>query len=367
MNILIYQPLTKIAELIRSREVSPVEVAEAHLEQISRLNPALNAIIKAWGETAPAIIRENPYRLIEKFDRVGFAIADAIAAEFVAVPGTPFDEAAARCVADRMVRDFGVARLAAVGITADSALLEDAPGLMTEAEMELLADLLLDCVDFTAVIVEEMIGDGISRESAECITDAIAETELIRDLLLAGVGVGFDEDRIEGVFNEVLFRHFGTFLEAIGRCLTPEDLARILAAEGDPTLDPGVDPSARQVSVFELRTGDCFDDPTDLTQVVETVPVVDCSQPHDNEIYFSFDLPDGDFPGEMAVGETADERCFEEFEPFVGIDYFDSELDFFTITPTSGSWAERGDRTVYCAIYNMDLSKLEGSARGAGR
>lgn len=40
---------------------------------------ALNAIIKAWGESAPDVIRENPYRLIEKFDRVGFAIADAIA------------------------------------------------------------------------------------------------------------------------------------------------------------------------------------------------------------------------------------------------------------------------------------------------
>ena len=31
--------------MIRTREVSPVEVAEAHLEQISRLNPELNAIV----------------------------------------------------------------------------------------------------------------------------------------------------------------------------------------------------------------------------------------------------------------------------------------------------------------------------------
>lgn len=45
MNDLNTKQLTKIAELIRNRDVSPVEVAEAHLEQISRLNPALNAII----------------------------------------------------------------------------------------------------------------------------------------------------------------------------------------------------------------------------------------------------------------------------------------------------------------------------------
>ena len=45
MNDLNTKPLTTIAELIRNRKVSPVEVAEAHLEQISRMNPALNAIV----------------------------------------------------------------------------------------------------------------------------------------------------------------------------------------------------------------------------------------------------------------------------------------------------------------------------------
>lgn len=45
MNDLVKQPLTTIAELIRKRDISPVEVAEAHLDQISRLNPALNAIV----------------------------------------------------------------------------------------------------------------------------------------------------------------------------------------------------------------------------------------------------------------------------------------------------------------------------------
>ena len=37
--------LTKLVEMIQRREVSAVEVVEAHLEQISRLNPELNAIV----------------------------------------------------------------------------------------------------------------------------------------------------------------------------------------------------------------------------------------------------------------------------------------------------------------------------------
>ena len=45
MNDLIAKSLTRIAELIRRREVSPVEVAEAHLRRIDELNPSLNAIV----------------------------------------------------------------------------------------------------------------------------------------------------------------------------------------------------------------------------------------------------------------------------------------------------------------------------------
>src|ERR1051325_10028880 len=37
--------LEKIARLIKTREVSPVEVVEAHLDRISKLNPGLNAIV----------------------------------------------------------------------------------------------------------------------------------------------------------------------------------------------------------------------------------------------------------------------------------------------------------------------------------
>jgi amidase len=37
--------VTRLAELMRSREVSPVEVVEAHLRRVERLNPRLNAVV----------------------------------------------------------------------------------------------------------------------------------------------------------------------------------------------------------------------------------------------------------------------------------------------------------------------------------
>jgi len=45
MDELVQQSLRAIAKLIQLREVSPVEVAEANLERIERLNPSLNAIV----------------------------------------------------------------------------------------------------------------------------------------------------------------------------------------------------------------------------------------------------------------------------------------------------------------------------------
>jgi Asp-tRNA(Asn)/Glu-tRNA(Gln) amidotransferase A subunit family amidase len=45
MTTLVEHNLTALAEMIGKREVSPVEVAEAHLKQIEKVNPQLNAIV----------------------------------------------------------------------------------------------------------------------------------------------------------------------------------------------------------------------------------------------------------------------------------------------------------------------------------
>jgi aspartyl-tRNA(Asn)/glutamyl-tRNA(Gln) amidotransferase subunit A len=42
---LVYQDATRLAELIRSKDVSPVEVVQAHLDRIEAVNPNLNAVV----------------------------------------------------------------------------------------------------------------------------------------------------------------------------------------------------------------------------------------------------------------------------------------------------------------------------------
>ena len=118
-------------------------------------------------------------------------------------------------------------------------------------------------------------------------------------------------------------------------------------------------------NVFELAVGDCFDDDSSTDTELSDVPIVDCAEPHDNEVFFTFELADGDFPGDDAILGEAENRCLPAFEEYVGRDYASSELDIFPITPTSGSW-DNGDREVICALYDLDLDKLTGSMQGSG-
>ena len=42
---MIFSDATKLAELIRRKAVSPVEVVQAHIDRIEAVNPTINAIV----------------------------------------------------------------------------------------------------------------------------------------------------------------------------------------------------------------------------------------------------------------------------------------------------------------------------------
>jgi hypothetical protein len=134
----------------------------------------------------------------------------------------------------------------------------------------------------------------------------------------------------------------------------------------EPTVPGGDEVEPERISVFDLEVGNCFNDDEGLPEETTTVGVVPCGSPHDNEVFFQYELPDGPFPGDDQVRTETFERCDDEFETFVGIPVEDSELSSFPVYPTRQSWAD-GDRVVYCALYASDLSKLTGSMRGEAR
>ena len=64
-NELCFLRSTELAAKLRRREVSAVEVTEAHLKQIERVNPKVNAIVTLVPEQALEVAKKADERLVK--------------------------------------------------------------------------------------------------------------------------------------------------------------------------------------------------------------------------------------------------------------------------------------------------------------
>lgn len=133
--------------------------------------------------------------------------------------------------------------------------------------------------------------------------------------------------------------------------------------------DAGAIVEAGALTVEDLRVGDCFDDEAGAGEEVLEISEVaaqPCTEPHDNEVFHSFQLTGDALPSEDEIFEQVGLQCGDAFDAFVGKLWEESEFDLFPIWPSEASW-RTGDRTVTCVLFARDLSKLTGSAAGTGR
>jgi hypothetical protein len=123
---------------------------------------------------------------------------------------------------------------------------------------------------------------------------------------------------------------------------------------------------AGNVGARNVQLGDCFQD-GDISAEEETevrsLDAVPCDEPHDNEVYAIFDLPDGDYPGDTEVIELAISGCEEEFADFVGLGYGETSLDVTYLYPLEPTWPD--DREIVCAIYDS-AGPATGTLAGQG-
>ena len=108
---------------------------------------------------------------------------------------------------------------------------------------------------------------------------------------------------------------------------------------------------AQDEDVFVLGIGDCINEwSADDDENVSSVPKIDCSEPHDREVYYEGTLDEsGPYPAGDALNDMVNEGCVDAFEDFVGTDYVESALDFSSLMPTEDGW-EQGDREYLCLI-----------------
>jgi hypothetical protein len=148
--------------------------------------------------------------------------------------------------------------------------------------------------------------------------------------------------------------------------LTLSGCTALFPSSAPPATDSqsGEEIEQTDTDVFTLSVGQCLND-TDGTEVSE-VPIVDCANEHDFEVYGEFELAGDEFPGDDAINDQADAQCLDLFQPFVGISYDDSVYGYTYFTPTEGSWNDGDDRLVSCLIGDPE-AKVIGTLQGAAK
>jgi hypothetical protein len=124
------------------------------------------------------------------------------------------------------------------------------------------------------------------------------------------------------------------------------------------------DNSGQTAASTGLIIGDCFDD-NSIDGSSDSVDKIDCSALHDDETYASATLPTvANYPGDSALGKTADALCEPLFVAFTGTALNATNLDYSNVYPSASSW-KAGDRAVLCYVFQDD-KQVKGSVKSAG-
>lgn len=120
------------------------------------------------------------------------------------------------------------------------------------------------------------------------------------------------------------------------------------------------------LTVTDLRVGDCFDLKSTDATTVNNVTARPCSEQHQHELFYSGSMLDGSYPDDSTFSSYVAANCGPAFGSYVGMPYQSSSLDVYYFTPTSASWSD-GNRTVECAVYDPSNAHLTVSLKGATR
>jgi len=134
---------------------------------------------------------------------------------------------------------------------------------------------------------------------------------------------------------------------------------------GSAAPSPTVSSSTAQVDLDKLRVGDCIEPAPPESVPVESLPVVSCRQPHDQEVTASRDLGPGAWPGHNAIDARSARICSTEFETYVGIPVDQSRYDIYWYRPGKEAW-QNGDHLLLCLVFDQ-RGKTTGTLRATRR
>ena len=118
------------------------------------------------------------------------------------------------------------------------------------------------------------------------------------------------------------------------------------------------------LSVKELIPGTCVNDQSlPPGEVFYSIPVVECAQAHDSEVYLVGDLTYSYYPSVDELSGFLENLCAEGFRSYVGEEPQNSNLAYSFWIPIEAEWAN-GYKRYHCVLWDPQGQKT-GSAKGA--
>jgi hypothetical protein len=113
----------------------------------------------------------------------------------------------------------------------------------------------------------------------------------------------------------------------------------------------------RPAAVFGLRPGECINSAANGLNVT----LLSCATPHDAEVFATFSLPAGAWPGASAVQQEAGNGCVSRFSSYLNPQLATADMTQEYVYPNQAAW-QAGERTVVCEVRAV-TGKLTGSVR----
>ncbi len=114
--------------------------------------------------------------------------------------------------------------------------------------------------------------------------------------------------------------------------------------------------TAGAVSVMSLAEGDCMDEEPG-TGDTYTVDLVPCGELHRSEVYATFDLAPGAWPGDDDVIRLSEGGCLDRLETMLGDAFALLPVEMYYLHPLEDYWTD--DRGVVCfAVYPRTTERL---------
>ena len=125
--------------------------------------------------------------------------------------------------------------------------------------------------------------------------------------------------------------------------------------------------AGQQVSFFVPEVGDCFDiRPVDKQPPIHLV--LDCSLPHQRQVFSAFDYTGGkDYPGQEVLEGQAKLQCPKSWEAFVGAPYETSRFEMDFDLPDEAGWGNGIRHVIGCLLVDPKGDLITGSAQGVAQ